>query len=233
MQEKKLKLITFDLDHTLWNPDAALQRAELASYQWLAAQQPAFAAAFSLADFFAVRVQVREQYPELHHRVSEMRRVATRHALQNVGVSEKEAVNLANAAFDIFWSLRQQVDIFDETSALLQTLSQQYTLGAISNGNACLRTIALDHFFQFHLAADNFLHGKPAPDMFLAALKEAKVAPQQALHIGDHPQDDIQGAQAVGMKTLWVNLDKKMWPDALSPPDFTVTQLAQIVPLLT
>lgn len=51
MQEKKLKLITFDLDHTLWNPDAALQRAELASYQWLAAQQPAFAAAFSLADF--------------------------------------------------------------------------------------------------------------------------------------------------------------------------------------
>lgn len=233
MPATKPKLITFDLDHTLWNPDAALHRAEAESYQWLAEQQPAFATAFSLADFFALRAQIREQHPELRYRVSEMRRVATRHALQQVGVAEKAAGELAQAAFDIFWALRQQVDIFAETPALLHALSQHYILGAISNGNACLQTIALDHFFQFHLAADDFLRGKPAPDMFLAALKKAEVAPQQALHIGDHPVDDIQGAQAVGMKTLWVNLEEKLWTDTVAPPDFTVTQLAQIVPLLT
>ncbi len=231
--QAKPTLITFDLDHTLWNPDAALQRAEAASYQWLVEQRPAFAESFSPEQFFALRAELREQHPELRYRVSEMRRVATRHALQQVGVNEKEALDLANAAFDIFLALRQQVDMFAETPALLRALSQHYVLGAISNGNASLQTIALDHFFQFHLAADDFLRGKPAPDMFLSALQKAEVAPQQALHIGDHPVDDIQGAQAVGMKTLWVNLEEKPWPDAMPPPDFTVTQLAQIVPLLT
>lgn len=227
------KLITFDLDHTLWNPDAALRRAEATSYQWLAEQQPEFARTFPAADFFALRTEMRDQYPELRYRVSEMRRVATRHALQQVGVNEKEAIVLADAAFDIFWALRQQVEVFDETPVLLQTLSQHYVLGAISNGNACLKTIGLDHHFQFHFAADDFPRGKPAPDMFIAALQKTGVEPQEALHIGDHPQDDIQGAQAVGMKTLWVNLDKKTWPETVQKPDFTATTLAQIALLLT
>ncbi len=229
----KLKLITLDLDHTLWNPDAALQRAETASYQWLAEQAPKFAQAFTPEHFFALRKQVWEQTPALRYRVSEMRRIATQQALQAVGVSEQESIALSHAAFDIFWTLRQQVDLFDETADLLQTLAQHYMVGAISNGNACLKTIGLEQFFQFHLAADHFPQGKPAPDMFVAALQRAGVAAHEALHIGDHPQDDIQGAQAVGMKTLWVNLDKKPWPDAIAPPDFTVTTLAQIVPLLT
>lgn len=228
----KPKLITFDLDHTLWNPDHALQRGEAASYQWLAEQVPVFAQTFSPDNFLALRKQVWEQNPLLRNRVSEMRRTATQLALQQLGISEKNAAAYAQAAFDIFWTLRQQVDIFEETTVLLQTLSQQYALGAISNGNANLQVIGLAHFFQFHLAADHFPQGKPAPDMFVAALQKAGVAAQEALHIGDHPQDDIQGAQAVGMKTLWVNLEHKPWPDTIAPPDFTVTALAQIVPLL-
>ena len=229
----KLKLITFDLDHTLWNPDVALQRAEAASYQWLAEQQPVFAKAFSPDAFFVLRKEICEQYPALRYHVSEMRRVATRHALQQVGVNEKEASDLANTAFDIFWTQRQQVEIFDETPTLLQTLSQHYVLGAISNGNSCLKAIGLAHHFHFHFAADDFPRGKPAPDMFMAALHKINIAPQEALHLGDHPQDDIQGAQAVGMKTLWVNLDKKTWPETIPAPDFTVTALEQIAPLLT
>ena len=229
----KPKLITFDLDHTLWNPDHALQRGEAASYQWLTEQVPAFAQTFAPDSFLALRKQLYVQHPALRHRVSEMRRVATQQALQLVGVSERESIVLSKAAFDIFWALRQQVDLFDETTELLQTLAQHYRVGAISNGNACLKTIGLAQFFQFHLAADHFSQGKPAPDMFVAALQKTGVTAQEALHIGDHPVDDIQGAQAVGMQTLWVNLEKKPWPDAVSRPDFTVTALAQIVPLLT
>lgn len=227
-----IKLITFDLDHTLWNPDAALQRAETASYQWLAERYPDFATQFSPAQFLEFRKQLRDTHPALHSRMSELRRVATELALRQARVPDSEATAAAAMAFDVFWSLRQHVDVFPETEALLNILSQHFLLGAISNGNASLKAIGLDHFFQFHLAADHFAAGKPAADMFLAALENAGTAPQESLHIGDHPVDDIHGAQAVGMKTLWLNLTQQTWPDTLAAPDFTATSLEQIIPLL-
>src|SRR6478752_8724090 len=103
-----IKLITFDLDHTLWSPDAALQRGETESYAWLAAQHPAFGEQFPIAEFFELRVQLRKQFPELQHRVSEIRRVAFRNALQDTGMTAAAAHNLAEQAFDIFWRARQQ-----------------------------------------------------------------------------------------------------------------------------
>jgi putative hydrolase of the HAD superfamily len=227
-----IRLITFDLDHTLWNPDAALQRAEAASFQWLVEQYPPVAEQFTLDAFFELRMQLRKQHPSLCHRMSAMRRAATLEALQKSGMTGKKADKLAEGAFSVFWALRQEVDVFSSTQTLLEQLSKKYTLGAISNGNACLKTIGLHHYFQFHFSADDFSSGKPAPEMFVAALRHTKTAASDALHIGDHPVDDIQGAQAVGMKTLWVNFANKKWPLNTPKPDFTVTALEQVAPLL-
>ncbi len=227
-----IKLITLDLDHTLWSPDAALQRGETESYAWLAAQHPAFGEQFPVAAFVEMRMQLREKFPGLQHRVSEIRRVAFRKALQETGMAADAAHDLAEQAFDVFWRARQQVDIFSDTAVLLQQLSQRFTLGAISNGNACLNAVGLADYFQFHFAADDFSNAKPAADMFLAALEHAGVAPHEALHIGDHPIDDMQGAQAVGMKTLWVNFAGTPWPLASTKPDFTVAALPEILEAL-
>jgi HAD superfamily hydrolase (TIGR01549 family) len=227
-----IKLITFDLDHTLWDPDAALQRGETESYAWLANRHPAFGEQFTIAAFVDFRMQLYKQVPDLKHRLSELRRIAFQHALQQTGMPTEEAITLAGQAFDVFWRARQQVSIFNDTPALLQQLSQRYALGALSNGNACLKAIELAHYFKFHFAAEDFPAAKPAPDLFLAALECASVAPHEALHIGDHPIDDIQGAQAVGMKTLWVNFAGKPWINNALSPDFMVSDLKQIAGLL-
>lgn len=224
-----IRLLTFDLDHTLWDPDAALIRGEADSHAWLAAQVPSFGAQFPPAAFVELRVQLRDRYPDLKHRVSEIRRVAFRHALQQCGVTGSENEQLAALAFDVFWQCRQQVDVFADTATLLQALSAHYTLGALSNGNASLQAIGLAGHFRFHFAGEDFAAAKPAPDMFVAALQHAGVAPHEALHIGDHPVDDMQGAQAVGMKTLWVNFGDKPWPLDSAAPDYTVTALEQIL----
>ncbi len=228
-----IKLITFDLDHTLWDPDNALHLGENESYAWLAKQHPAFGEQFPPAAFVKLRVQLHEQLPELKHRFSEIRRMAFRQALQATGMHTGAAHILAEQAFDVFWRARQQVAIFDDTPALLQKLSQHYALGAISNGNACLNAVGLADYFRFHFAAEDFAAAKPAPDMFLAALERAGVSPQEALHIGDHPVDDMQGAQAVGMKTLWVNFAGTPWPSSTQSPDFTVAALPEILAVLS
>lgn len=223
-----LKLITLDLDHTLWDPDRALMRGETDSHTWLAQQVPAFGAQFPPAAFVELRLQLREQFPELKHRVSEIRRVAFRHALQQCGLPTDEARQLASRAFEVFWQCRQQVDVFADSVPLLQQLAARYALGALSNGNACLKAVGLASHFRFHFAGEDFAAAKPAPDMFVAALERVGVAPHEALHIGDHPVDDMQGAQAVGMQTLWVNFADRDWPLATPRPDHTVTALPQI-----
>lgn len=223
-----LRLITFDLDHTLWNPDDALLRGEAESHRWLAAQVPAFAERFPPADFIALRSQLRETQPALRHRVSEIRRIAFRQALTQCGVPGDEIEALVTGAFAVFWECRQQVDLFPDTVPLLEALSRRYRLGALSNGNASLTAIGLAHHFDFHFAGEDFPAAKPAPDMFLAALARAGVSAHEALHIGDHPVDDIAGASAVGMRTLWFNAAGAPWPDHLSPPDHLVTSLPAI-----
>jgi putative hydrolase of the HAD superfamily len=43
---------------------------------------------------------------------------------------------------------------------------------------------------------------KPAPEMFRAALALARVAPEEALHVGDDLHADVLGAQAAGLRAV-------------------------------
>ena len=67
--------------------------------------------------------------------------------------------------------------------------------------------------------------------MFQQMLTRARLAPSQVVHIGDHPEHDILGAQNCGLHTLWVNFSGQSWPGA-QPPDLEVDCLSQIVPAL-
>ena len=47
--------------------------------------------------------------------------------------------------------------------------------------------------------------GKPDPAPFLEALKRGESEASAAVHIGDHPGDDIAGAQRAGLRAVWFN----------------------------
>jgi putative hydrolase of the HAD superfamily len=46
---------------------------------------------------------------------------------------------------------------------------------------------------------------KPAAQIFLAALQQVGIRPDDSLYVGDHYQSDILGARAVGMKALLID----------------------------
>ena len=65
------------------------------------------------------------------------------------------------------------------------------------------------HALGLHELVDHVLYadehapgGKPAADVFLAALNRLEVAPQNAVMVGDDRINDIEGARAVGMRTI-------------------------------
>jgi FMN phosphatase YigB (HAD superfamily) len=98
---------------------------------------------------------------------------------------------------------------------------------ALSNGNADVQKIGIGHLFSHHLSAAGVGFAKPHPAMFQQALEKANVAPHQAVHIGDHPVQDIQAARDVGMKTIWVNWLNQPWPLDMQP-DAVVTNFEDL-----
>jgi putative hydrolase of the HAD superfamily len=48
---------------------------------------------------------------------------------------------------------------------------------------------------------------KPDPAVFLAALRLAGCAPEEALFVGDSVENDVRGAEAVGMRALLIARD--------------------------
>jgi FMN phosphatase YigB (HAD superfamily) len=51
------------------------------------------------------------------------------------------------------------------------------------------------------------------------------------VHIGDHPTDDIAGAQRAGLRAIWYNPQGKPW-DADHRPDAEIASLAELPMLL-
>ena len=60
----------------------------------------------------------------------------------------------------------------------------------------------------------------------------AGVEAEYAVHIGDHPNDDVQGAQAAGLRAIWYNPQGKAWPVERAP-DAEIRSLAELPALLS
>jgi len=214
-----IRLITFDLDDTLWESRPVLLNAERAMLGWLSEQRPRLLQRFSPEQLRLFKNQIAEQNPELLHRVSALRREALRLAQLEAGYSPQEAEVGAQEAFAVFYQARQQVSFYDSVIPTLLALQGHYRLGAITNGNADLQQIGLMHYFDFALCAEDLGSRKPAPDLFQAALTRTGCQAEQAVHVGDHPIDDMEGAHACGFRTVWANFQDLEWtadwrPDA-------------------
>jgi putative hydrolase of the HAD superfamily len=72
---------------------------------------------------------------------------------------------------------------------------------------------------------------KPHPEAFRAALAGVGVEdPARAVFVGDRLYDDVEGAQGVGMKAVWVR--NAGTPAADVHPDATIDRLAQLADLI-
>lgn len=196
-----LRALSFDLDDTLWPSLPVLLHAEQCYYDALRERVPEFVAKVSKQDIRDHRLGLLRIEPKLRHQISEWRRRSLTDMLRQHGYGDRSEL-ISGEVFAVFIKARQQVELFDGVEAVLEELSRRYTLISLTNGNADFRQQACSRFFSACLRAEDIGVSKPEPEAFAAALSAAGCAPEEMLHIGDHPRDDIEGAKAVGMSAL-------------------------------
>ena len=72
---------------------------------------------------------------------------------------------------------------------------------------------------------------KPDPTIFEHALREAGVAPENAVHVGNRLDTDVRGAQRVGIRAVWVlrgEAPPEPTPQQLAEPDATISGLDEL-----
>ena len=225
-----IKLITFDLDDTLWDVAPVIVTAEVAMRDWLAEHAPRLGP-FSPEQLFEIRQGLVDAEPALKHRISELRRRVLFHALEQAGYPSGEAKSLAEACFEVFLHARHQFEFFPEVHPTLERLAQRYTLGAVTNGNADVRRLGVSDYFTFALSAEDMGVGKPDPRPFEEALRRGGVSADAAVHIGDHPNDDIAGAKHAGLRAIWYNPKGLPWEGG-AMPDAQIARLDELPGLL-
>lgn len=223
-----IKAITLDLDDTLWPVWPAIERAEKALEDWLHHHAPMTAAIFANPTARQeVRSIVKRTRPELRHDLSAIRREAIRLALYRAG----EDPMLADDAFTVFFEERNRVTLFEDAIPALVLLSSRFPIVALSNGNADIRRIGIDQYFQSSINAQQFGVGKPDARIFYAAAGAAGFVPGQVLHVGDDATLDVLGALNCGMQAAWVNRADHDWPH-LAQPHAVVATLLELCDLL-
>lgn len=101
-------------------------------------------------------------------------------------------------------------EVFSEAEGVLRELRRQgIPMGIVSNWpatlEATLRDAGLRGFFEAVVVSGVVGYAKPHPKIFRLALERLGVLPEQTLFVGDSLEDDVKGAQAVGMPSILID----------------------------
>ena len=118
--------------------------------------------------------------------------------------------------------------IFPETVEVLTRLKEmEFELGVISNFDtrffSIIRALGLYEFFDTVTISSLAGAAKPACRIFQYALEQHCVLPKEAVHIGDHEDEDYSGAKKAGLNALYLNRSSQK-----SLSDLEIDTLAEI-----
>lgn len=224
----QIRAITLDLDDTLWEIAPVIRRAEAELWRWLERNCPAILEKFTAEAALQLREQVIEEHWDRCHDYRFLRRTALERMLGACGYTN----DLIDGAFEVFDGFRNRVELFPDVVPALQVLGEQFTLIAVTNGNANLQAIGIRHLFSDVVTAVDVGAAKPARQIFDAAVSRAGVTAAETLHVGDHPECDVIGAKEAGLCTAWMNRAGGSWPDHLHEPDAIVATVSELHAIL-
>jgi len=128
---------------------------------------------------------------------------------------------------------------YPDARKALQELHGYYRIGVISNVSShdvafeILRKVKFDRYVDELITSATIGVRKPDPGIFLYALSRMKVKPAQAIHVGDHPRNDVEGANVAGISTVLIERKRSETSAKAVRPSLKLHSLANLPRLLS
>jgi putative hydrolase of the HAD superfamily len=204
-----LKAVVFDVDFTIAQPGPDLGPQ---GYRKLGAR---YALELDPGRYDVARhaaFETLERHPELEHD-EELWVLFTQRIIEGmggVGDTYGCAVEMTRA-----WEHADHFDLFDDVLPVFADLrARGLAIGLLSNTARDLDLFIAHHSLAVDAALTSRVHGKTKPHagIFLRMLELLGVSPAEAVMVGDTPEDDIDGARAIGMRAVLVDREGR-YPD--------------------
>jgi len=226
----EIQMITFDLDDTLWDNKPTITNAEIKTRKWIEEKVGAIEWG-DLNDFLQLREALIRKDKSIAWDISKLRIEIFKEKIKGL-VSNDEITKLAEEAFSYFLKKRHEIELFPGVEDALKALSENYMLGALTNGNADIYKLSIGKYFEFSISSLEAQNSKPNKSHFELAKKHLpNLKYSEMLHIGDHQINDILGAHALGIEVLWFNNTRAIWKQDFEKPDqfYDWQNLAKII----
>jgi putative hydrolase of the HAD superfamily len=164
-------------------------------------------------DFLASYSQAHEKYRVVRYQelVEVTNAIWISEALNSLGFkTSPEDTHIKKTVNVFFEDYLNSLELRPCVKKLLDKVSIEYKLGLISNFTyapviyAGIRTLGIDRFFNAVLVSEEVGWRKPNTKIFKEALRRLEATAERTVYVGDSPLEDIRGAKAVGMKTVFV-----------------------------
>ena len=151
-------------------------------------------------------------------------------ALLACGVDD---VSIAAELGNVFVSERRNRHVvYEDALPALEHFSCSHRLALLTNGSPDLQRRKIEAsglvmLFDEIIISGEIGIGKPDTRVFDLVLSRMGVTADVAFMIGDSLRSDIQPANAIGMKTVWVNRTRELQYDSIAP-DIEVSNLLEL-----
>lgn len=203
----RLRAVLFDVDFTLCRPGPELS-AE--SYARIAARHGATLDAGRYDEAREAAALNLKRHPELLHDDTIWHRF-TEEIFIGMGGPEEIASECARE-IERGWEVSENFELFEDALPVLDELrGADLRIGLVSNGVRNLEEFVVHHRLDVDAVVGSRAHGrvKPHPAIFQTALELLGVEPPDAVMVGDSLEEDVEGAQALGMRAILIDREER------------------------
>ena len=143
--------------------------------------------------------------------------IALKKLMYQFNISLNEDFSLEKLLEIYYMEVYSERKLYPEVVSVLNSLqSIGVRMGVVSNTTNPrfmkeneMKAAGLEPFFDFAIYSSDTPYRKPHPSIFQLAIESLKLKPEEILFVGDNIRLDIVGAQNVGMKSAWINRERK------------------------
>jgi putative hydrolase of the HAD superfamily len=205
-----LAALLFDVDFTLAKPGPDLGPE---GYQRMGARYGLELDPGRYEEARRAAVETLARHPELEHD-EEIWILFTERIIRGMGGETDRAYECATE-MTLAWEHAHNFELYEDVLPTLDDLRRRGLLiGLVSNTARDLDAFVRHHALDVDAALSSRTHGrvKPHESIFRAVLELLDVLPARAAMVGDSPEDDVQGARALGMRAFLLDREGR-FPD--------------------